>query len=93
MHSLYIIYSKSLDKFYTGESASVELRLILHNNHHFKKAFTNAAIDWEIVLNYSCKTKNDAVYLERFVKRMKSKKFILKLVNDNDILTDILNKR
>lgn len=93
MHTLYIIYSKSLDNYYTGETDKIEIRLKLHNNHHFKNAFTKSANDWIIVLNYTCETKQNTVFLEKFIKRMKSRKFIEKIIKDNTILVDILSKQ
>ena len=91
-HSLYILYSTSIDSYYVGESDNAETRLTLHNKHHYKKAFTKAASDWEIVLNFRCDSKENALFLERFIKRMKSKNFILKIINNQAILTDILNR-
>ncbi|MEO2081146.1 MULTISPECIES: GIY-YIG nuclease family protein [Leeuwenhoekiella] len=41
-HYLYIIYSKSLDKFYTGETSNIEERITLHNAHAIKNAYTKA---------------------------------------------------
>ena len=92
-HFLYIIYSKSIDKYYVGESATVENRLELHNKHHFKTNFSKAASDWELKLSHSCHYKRDALFLERFIKRMKSRKFILKVIENPSILDDILLKR
>ncbi|WP_238934428.1 GIY-YIG nuclease family protein [Aurantibacter crassamenti] len=57
MHYLYILHSKSIDKYYTGESVKPEERLVLHNQHHFKSGFTKAASDWEIVLNTNATPK------------------------------------
>ena len=37
--------------------------------------------------------KEDAQYLEKFIKRMKSKKFILKIIENPIILDDILSKK
>ena len=92
-HFLYILHSKSTDKFYVGESERPEIRLTLHNRHHFKNNFTKIADDWQVVLIFKCLNKDDAVYLERFIKRMKSKIFIIKLIENNSILIDILSKR
>tara|TARA_R110002050_G_scaffold25026_4_gene66849 strand:- start:503 stop:787 length:285 start_codon:yes stop_codon:yes gene_type:complete len=93
IHYLYILHSQSIDKYYVGESADVNLRLDLHNSHHFKKGFTNAASDWAIKLTFECSLKNDALYLEKFIKRMKSKKFTMKIIDDPNILNDILSKK
>ena len=92
-HFLYIIYSKSIDKFYVGESTDVDFRLNQHNNHHFKMNFTKAANDWTIKLQFRCDSRNKAIFLESFIKRMKSRKFIEKLINKPEILNDILSKK
>jgi len=93
MHYLYIIYSSSLDKFYTGETTDIQERLHKHNQHTYQKAFTKAADDWEVKLQKRCQNKDDALYLEQFIKRMKSKKFILKIIQKPEILDDILSKK
>ncbi len=93
MHFLYILFSEKLNSYYTGETPDVDIRLDLHNNHHFKKAFTNAADDWTIKLAFKTDSKENALYLESLIKRMKSKKFIQKVINDPSILNQILEKR
>ncbi len=93
MHYLYIIHSKSIDRYYVGESPDVINRLNQHNSHYFKKGFTKAAQDWELVLSKEYENKIDAVYLEKFIKRMKSKKFIEKVIENNSILDNILAKK
>ncbi|CAN0583020.1 unnamed protein product [Ectocarpus sp. 12 AP-2014] len=89
MHYLYIIYSKSINRYYVGESPDIIRRLDQHNTHYFKKA----ADDWKIVVAMKLNSKSDAIYLEKFIKRMKSKTFIQKIIKNNDILEDILNKK
>jgi len=74
MHYLYIIFSESLNKYYVGESHNVEGRLVKHNKHVYKGAFSNITNDWRIVLSKKCTSKDDALFLESFIKRMKSKK-------------------
>ncbi|PTX41678.1 putative endonuclease [Christiangramia gaetbulicola] len=93
MHFLYILYSERLDKYYTGETPDADIRLDLHNKHHFKNAFTNAADDWTIKLTFNTDSKENALYLESFIKRMKSKTFIEKVINNPSILNQILEKR
>ncbi len=80
MHYLYIIFSKSLNKYYIGESHNIEERLEKHNNHTYKGAFTKIANDWYIVFSKKYNSKEDALFLEAFIKRMKSKKFIYKII-------------
>jgi putative endonuclease len=93
MHYLYIIYSKNLDTYYIGETNDLEERLFKHNTHIYKKSFTKAASDWHFVLKFKCINRSDALFLERFIKRMKSKRFIGKIIKTPEILHDILNKR
>ena len=93
MHFLYIIYSKTSDKYYVGETHNIEERILKHNAHQYKNAFSKIAQDWETKLTKQLKSKEEAVFLERFIKRMKSRKFILKIIDNPDILDDILKKR
>ncbi|WP_424495213.1 GIY-YIG nuclease family protein [Salinimicrobium sp. GXAS 041] len=42
MHSLYIIYSKTLDQFYVGETHEIEGRIRKHKMHHYKEHLQRA---------------------------------------------------
>ncbi|MBJ2173935.1 GIY-YIG nuclease family protein [Aureibaculum sp. A20] len=92
-HYLYIIYSNSIDKYYVGETNNLKERLIKHNEHLYKKSFTKIASDWNYALTMECQNRQDAVSLEKFIKRMKSKKFIQKIILKPDILKVILDKK
>ncbi|ADY28635.1 GIY-YIG nuclease family protein [Cellulophaga lytica] len=92
-HFIYFLYSKSIDRFYIGETSNLKNRLILHQKQHYKGSFTKSAKDWEIVFSKKCDSKQDALFLEKFIKRMKSKKFILKVIKNPEILDDILNNK
>jgi len=93
MHYLYILHSKTANKFYVGETYELKNRINSHNNHYYQNAFTKVADDWEYVLTFECQAEADAVYLERFIKRMKSKTFIQKIIQNPEILTEILSKK
>ena len=71
MHYLYVLYSFKVDKFYVGKSPDVLEIQNLHNSHHFRNSFTKIANDWEIQLTFKCEQRGDAIYLEKFIKRMK----------------------
>ncbi len=92
MHFLYIIYSIKLNTFYVGESLNVNNRLQQHNQHYFKRNFTKSTDDWILKLSYKCKSKKEALFLEKFIKRMKSKIFIEKIIGNPEILKNILVK-
>jgi len=93
MHYLYIIYSETIRKYYVGETPNVEIRLIQHNTHHFKTNFTKVANDWKISLKCPCQNRAEALFLEKFIKRMKSKVFIEKVIKNSEILSDILKSK
>ena len=78
-HFLYILFSKSKTKYYVGETHDLSQRLLRHNDHTYNNSFTKIANDWEVILTFECSNKIDALYLERFIKRMKSKIFLKKL--------------
>ena len=92
-HFLYILYSKSANKYYIGETSDVSFRLNLHNSHEFKGSFTKIASDWEVKLTFENAEKSNILFLEKFIKRMKSRVFIQKIIENPEILSDILLKK
>ena len=93
MHFIYIIHTKLKNHYYVGETHDLEQRLLKHNNYSYKGSFSKIASDWKIVLTYNCNFKEDALFLERFIKRMKSKVFIEKNIRNPSILNTILRKK
>ncbi|MBP6556929.1 MAG: GIY-YIG nuclease family protein [Flavobacterium sp.] len=92
MHFLYILHSSSANKFYVGETDNIDSRLLKHNNHSYDGSFTKIAEDWRVVLQFECVSKHQALQLEKFIKKMKSKIFIQKTIINPEILTDIISK-
>ncbi|MFE3868129.1 GIY-YIG nuclease family protein [Flavobacterium sp. LS2P90] len=93
MHHLYILYSKSANKFYIGETHNIDERIIKHNQHSYSDSFTKIANDWELVLLLNCSNREEATFLEKLIKKMKSRIFIEKIIINHAILKDILSKR
>jgi putative endonuclease len=50
MATVYILYSKSINAFYTGSCIDFELRFSQHLNKTFSTSFTAKADDWSIFL-------------------------------------------
>ena len=92
-HFLYILHSKLTNAYYTGETHNVEERILKHNNHSYQNSFTKITDDWELMLVFECTDRSESLYLESFIKRMKSKVFIEKIIANPEILKDILSKR
>ncbi|MDH6252856.1 putative endonuclease [Chryseobacterium sp. H1D6B] len=77
----YILYSKSLDKYYIGHSCEdLQERLRKHLSNH--KGFTAKSKNWNIVYYEVFDSKIEAYTREREVKAWKSKSKIQKLIND-----------
>ena len=89
---VYILYSRVLDKFYVGSSGLVELRVEFHQHPLEKRKFTARGSPWELVLELACDSKEHALRLERFIKRMKSADFIRRLIASEQMQKEIINK-
>ncbi len=92
MCSCYILYSKTLRKFYIGAThTAVSERLLKHNKHLYgKHRFTAAADDWEIFLNIPGKDFAHAVRIERKIKSMKSAVYIRNLKKHEELVSKII---
>lgn len=75
----YILFSKQLDRFYIGHTASsLEDRLKKHLSNH--NGFTSRAKDWKVVYYEIYTAKEFAHQRELQVKKMKSRKYIENLI-------------
>ena len=89
VYFIYILYSQKLNRFYIGTTDNPENRLIEHNSIKYEDAFTVKGIPWELILVHPCKSSKNAYSIEKFIKRMKSKVFIQKIIENPDMLIDI----
>ena len=78
MYTLYILHSKTFDRYYVGYTNNLARRLSEHNR--IKRKFTDAGIPWIVVYTEIFMSKKDAMNREKFIKLKKSKKFITVLV-------------
>lgn len=76
----YILRSKIKEKYYIGETDNLERRLILHNEGN--SLSTKAYIPWELVYHEEFNTKSEALKREKYLKKMKSKKYIEWLISN-----------
>ncbi|MBP5982188.1 MAG: GIY-YIG nuclease family protein [Fluviicola sp.] len=88
---VYILHSQKLNRFYIGTTDNPANRLIEHNSIKYEDAYTVKGIPWDLKLAYQCKSSENAYLIEKFIKRMKSKVFIQKIIDFPDILVDIEN--
>ena len=88
---VYILYSKKLDRFYTGFTQNFDLRMEFHRNPESRK-FTAKANDWEVFMKIECSSKEQGLKVESHIKRMKSKKYIYNLKSYPEMQIKLLNK-
>ncbi|RXG14374.1 GIY-YIG nuclease family protein [Leeuwenhoekiella aestuarii] len=85
MHTVYILFSEKLDRFYTGETTDLDKRIAFHMDSPANK-FTAKAKDWKLFLQFQCECKPQALKIERHIKNMKSKTYIRNLLKYPEII-------
>jgi putative endonuclease len=80
MFYIYIIYSNTAEKFYVGHSENPWDRLVQHNENEGDK-YTGKYQNWELKAVFQVSENHgEALLIEKFIKRQKSKKLLLKLI-------------
>ena len=78
MYFTYILYSKSKDNYYIGQTHDLKLRLERHNSGWSRS--TKTGIPWQLVYYEEHETKSEAIKREYEIKRKKSRKYIESLI-------------
>lgn len=90
----YILFSPSLNRFYTGITQdSLENRIEKHNSHSYgNHRYTAKTADWELFLAIESTTFSQARKIELYIKKMKSTAFIKKLKEEPHMLQALIEK-
>ena len=84
MHYLYILYSKRIDRYYSGETGDVGRRLRKHNDGH--SVATKKGVPWELKKVIEFETKTEAIKAEKWLKKMKSRRVTERVIDgENDL--------
>jgi len=75
MFYTYILYSKTLDKYYKGHTINIENRLKQHNTG--KVLSTLKGIPWLLVLTIEKPTRSEAIILEQKLKNLNKERLIM----------------
>ncbi|MBK9285510.1 MAG: GIY-YIG nuclease family protein [Sphingobacteriaceae bacterium] len=81
MFFVYILYSKKLNKYYTGQTDNLHTRLLSHKKGI--STYTSSSDDWQLVYSESFHTRAEAIKRESQIKRKKSKKYIEFLIQSS----------
>jgi putative endonuclease len=92
MASIYILYSKKINKYYIGSCLNLEERIAEHLNKKFSDSFTSKADDWEVFYSINNLGYNQSRSIEANIKRMKSKKYIENLKKYNEMAKGLVEK-
>jgi putative endonuclease len=76
---VYILQSESTGRFYTGQTAKLEVRLACHNSN-FSKSLKNKG-PWKLLYTEKYETRSQAVCRERQIKNWKDRRMIERLVS------------
>jgi putative endonuclease len=71
----YILYSKSLKKFYTGSTQDLVNRIEEHNNGEGN--FTKTGVPWELITSFEFETRSEALKYENLIKKRGAKRFLI----------------
>ena len=79
MFYVYIIFSKSLNKYYVGSCQNIDERLEDHLNSRSK--YTKSAKDWVLKYSEIFSLRSEAYQREMQIKKMKSRIYIENLIS------------
>ena len=83
MYHIYILYSYSSNKYYVGYSIDPQRRLIEHNTKPFN-TYTSKYRPWVLKACFECgESEQQAMELERFIKKQKSRKLLEQLCDNS----------
>ena len=78
----YILYSYRLDKYYIGFTKdSLQNRLHKHLIGFYDNSFSKITDDWEVFFFITCDCASQALAIEKHIKNMKSKTYLIKQKN------------
>ncbi len=84
MFYIYIIYSSSADKYYIGYSDDPNRRLVEHNTKPFN-TYTSKHRPWILKAVFPIsEDRGQAMKVERYSKKLKSRKIIEQLIEKQD---------
>ena len=72
--TVYILFSVSTEKYYTGSTRDLENRLLEHNSGQTKSI--KHGIPWEVIWQKQLPTRAEAMQLETKIKKRGAKRFL-----------------
>ena len=92
MASVYILYSRKLDRHYTGSCKDLSYRIGQHFNKDFSNSFTSKADDWDLYFYIEELDYKQARLIEAHIKKMRSRIYIYNLKHYPEIVEKLIEK-
>ena len=74
MYTVYILFSKTSLKYYTGQTSNLEDRLFRHNSG--LSLSTKSGIPWTLIYQIQFNTRSEALQLEIKIKKRGAKRYL-----------------
>ena len=71
---VYILYSETILRYYVGQTANIESRLLRHNNGYVKS--TKRGLPWKLIYKIEVHSRSEALILERKIKKRGAKRYL-----------------
>jgi len=65
MAVVYILFSKSINKYYIGSCLNLKQRLLEHSNKVFDRSYTKRASDWELFYSILCDKNKEVIFFKK----------------------------
>ena len=88
----YILFSSSINRFYIGSCQDLNFRYKNHLDKTYPNSYTAKADDWVIFYYLEVDNITTAIRIERHIKRMKSRKYILELKESPELGLSLITK-
>ncbi len=72
--TVYILFSEKAQKYYTGSTQNIDVRIFEHNAG--KTTSTKIGRPWKIVWTVQCRTRSEAMKLEKKIKSRGARRFL-----------------
>ena len=77
---VYILFSNSLERYYSGIADDVDKRLEQHNAG--KGKYTSKGMPWHIITTIACASRSEAMALEKKIKKRGIQRYLI----DNNLI-------
>ncbi len=71
---VYILYSETILRYYVGQTANIEIRLLRHNKGYVKS--TKRGLPWKLIYKIEVLSRSEALILEFKIKKRGAKRYL-----------------